>query len=144
MRSRLWRVGVPVALIALGTLLCGAPAQDVKTTDAGKAEEFKGKSFDLKERGRASIQLAFPADKEVTITVKSEKKTDVNLFVYDIANKKLVAKDDSPGPDCEVKLTPKEASKLTLVVANLGPGENRSTLKVSFGKAKDKKSKDKE
>jgi hypothetical protein len=33
-----------------------------------------------------------------------------------------------------VTFTPKEAGKYTLEVRNLGPGENRSTLKVSFRK----------
>ena len=61
--------------------------------------------------------------------MRSKEKTDINLFIYD-ADKKLVAKDDSPGPDCDVSFTPGEAGKLKLVVRNLGPGENRSTLKV--------------
>jgi hypothetical protein len=65
--------------------------------------------------------------------VKSVKKSDVNLFIYD-AKKKLVAKDDSPGPDCEVSFTPKKDGELTLVVRNLGPGKNRSTLKVKVSK----------
>ena len=133
MRSRLWRVVMPVALIALGTLLCGAPAQDVKATDAGKAEEFKGKTFDLKEKGKAAIKLTFPAGKKVSVTVRSDKQTDINLFVYDAA-KKVVAKDDSPGPSCDLTFTPKEAGPYTLEVSNLGPGDNRSTLKVDFSK----------
>lgn len=143
MHGKSWRASVPVALFALAALLCAAQAQDGKATDEGKAEEFKGKTFDLKEKGKAAITLTFPAGKRVTVTVKSEKKTDVNLFVYDVTAKKLVAKDDSPGPDCEVKFTPKEEGKLTLVLRNLGPGENRSTLKVRFGKGT-KKSEDKE
>jgi hypothetical protein len=135
MRGKLWQVGLPMALVALGTLLCGATAQDVKATDEGKAEAFKGKSFDLKEKGRAAIKLTFPAGKEVAVTVRSEKKTDVHLFVYDAA-KKVVAKDDSPGPTCDLTFTPKEAGSYTLEVRNLGPGDNRSTLKVDFGKKK--------
>jgi hypothetical protein len=125
------------ALAALCALLAlsGTPAQDTKTTDAGPAEQFKGKTFDLPEKGKAAVTLAFPAGREATVTVKGEKKTDVHLFVFDAAGK-TVAKDDSPGPDCEVKLTPKEAGKLTLEVRNLGPGANRAALKVSLGKGK--------
>jgi hypothetical protein len=126
-------VGLPVALVALGTLLCGAPAQDVKAIDAGKAEEFKGKTFDLKEKDKAAIKLTFPAGKKVSVTVRSEKESDINLFVYDAA-KKVVAKDDSPGPSCDLTFTPKESGAFTLEVRNLGPGSNRSTLKVDFGK----------
>jgi hypothetical protein len=74
------------------------------------------------------------------VTVKSEKETDIHLFVYDAA-KKVVAKDDSPGPSCELNFTPKTDGKYVLEVRNLGPGDNRSTLKVSFkkpGKSEDK------
>jgi hypothetical protein len=132
MRGKGWRVCGSAALVALAALLCGARAEDAKPTDEGKAEEFKGKTFDLKEKGRAAIMLAFPAGKEAAVSVRSEKKTDINLFVYD-ADKKVVAKDDSPGPSCDLKFTPKEAGKYTLEVQNLGPGDNRSTLKVKVG-----------
>jgi hypothetical protein len=134
MRGKSWRVGVLVALFAF-VVLAGVQAQGGKATDEGKAEEFKGKTFDLQAKGRAAIILAFSAGKRAVVTVKSKEKTDVNLFVLD-ADKKVVAKDDSPGPDCRVTFTPKEDCKLRLVVINLGPGENSSTLKVSFGKGK--------
>lgn len=124
---------VPVAVVTLGVLLAGARAEDDKATDGGKAEAFKSKTFDLKEKGKAAITLEFPAGKQASVTVRSEKKTDVHLFVYDV-NKKVVAKDDSPGPSCDLTFTPKTAGKYTLEVRNLGPGENRSTLKVTFGK----------
>jgi hypothetical protein len=133
MRERIWPWCFPVASVALATLLCAARAQDVKATDGGKAEEFKGKAFDLKEKGSAAIMLTFPAGKEASVTVRGDKKTDVHLFVYDAA-KKLVAKDDSPGPDCDLKFTPKTAGQFTLEVRNLGPGENRCMLKVEVSK----------
>jgi hypothetical protein len=137
MNGKSWQV---IVLAVLCTLLAlyGTRADDAKPTDEGKAEEFKGKTLDLEEKGKAAVVLAFPAGKEATVTVKGEKKTDIHLFVYDAAGKE-VAKDDSPGPDCEVKVTPKEAGKLTLEVRNLGPGANRAALKVEFGKAADKK-----
>jgi len=114
-------------------VLSGTWAEEAKPTDEGKAEAFKGKTFDLKEKGEAAITLTFPGGKRAVVTVKSEKKSDVNLFVYDAA-KKLLVKDDSPGPDCEVKFTPMADVKLTLVLRNLGPGANSSTLKVNVGK----------
>ena len=113
MDGKSWRVGALAALLAL-VVLCGTRAAEVKPTDEGNAEDFKGKTFDLKERGQAAITLTFPAGKKVTATVKSEKKSGVNLFVHDAA-KKVVAKDDSPGPDCEVTFTPADA------VAESGP-----------------------
>jgi hypothetical protein len=129
------RAGVLVALLVFVAQL-GTRAEDARATDGGKAEEFKGKTFDLKAAGRAAVTLAFPAGKTFSVTVRSEKKTDVHLFVYDSA-KKVVAKDDSPGPSCDLTFTPKAAGKFTLEVRNLGPGENRSTLKVALSTKKE-------
>jgi hypothetical protein len=127
-----WGACVLAALFGL-VVLCGAPAQETKPIDGGKAEEFKGKTFDLKEKGEAAILLTFPAGKKASVTLRGEKKTDVHLFVYD-ADKKVIAKDDSPGPDCDVDFTPKVTGKFTLVIRNLGPGANRVPLKVAVAK----------
>jgi hypothetical protein len=128
------RVGVAAALVALVGLLGGARADDIpKATDEGKAEDFKGKAYDVKEKGAVALALAFPAGKKAHLTIKSDKKSDVNLFVYDAAGKE-VAKDDSPGPDCDLTFTPKEAGKFTLVIRNLGPGDNKANLKVEVAK----------
>jgi hypothetical protein len=130
MNGKSWRVYVTAALFVLGTLYT-ARADDAKATDEGKAAEFKGKTFDLKDGGKVAFKLDFPAGKKATITVKGEKQSDIHLFVYDAA-KKQVAKDDSPGPDCLVTLTPKQAGALTIVVHNKGPGANRAAVKVAF------------
>ena len=132
MDRKSWRVYLGVALFGL-VVLSGTWAEEAKPTDEGKAEAFKGKTFDLKEKGEAAITLTFPGGKRAVVTVKSEKKSDVNLFVYDPA-KKLLVKDDSPGPSCDLTFTAKEAGKYTLEVLNKGPGANRSTLKVSLAK----------
>ena len=133
MDGKCWRVGGALAALLALVLLCGTRAEDAKEKDAGKAEDFKGKTFDLKEKGKASVTLAFPAGRKATVTVKSKEKSDVNLYVYDAA-KKVVAKDESPGPDCDVSFTPKEAGKYTLEVVNKGPGANSSTLTVKLAK----------
>jgi hypothetical protein len=125
------RAAVLTTLVALATMLCAARAQGPKPIDGGKAEAFKARSFELKEKGRAAVTLSFPAGKEAAVTIRSEKKTDVHLYVYDAA-RKVVAKDDSPGPSCDLKFTPREAGQYTLEVVNLGPGENHSTLKVEL------------
>jgi hypothetical protein len=105
----------------------------VKVADEGKAEAFKGKKLELKANTDAIFSLTFPAGKKVSISVKSDKKTDVNLFVYDGANKE-VAKDVSPGPDCLISFTPKEAGKFTFLVKNGGPAATTSTVSVAFDK----------
>ena len=127
-----WR-GCMVAVLFGFVVFCVASAQDTKPIDEGKAEEFKGKAYDVKEKGETAIQLTFSAGKKASITLRGEKKTDVHLFVYD-ANKKVVAKDDSPGPNCDVDFTPKKSGKFTLVIRNLGPGANRVPLKVEVAK----------
>jgi hypothetical protein len=126
-----WQVSSLAALFALA-VLCGVQAQDVKPSDEGKAADFKGKTFDLKEKGEAAIVLTCSAGKTVTATTKGEKETDVHLFIYS-ADKKEVGKDTSPGPKCEVKFTPAKDGKFKLLVRNLGPGANKVTLEVKVG-----------
>jgi hypothetical protein len=111
----------------------GAYGAKTAIPDEGKLEAFKGKKFNLKEKGEAAFMVSVAAGKEVTLTVSSEKKSDVNLFVYDLS-KKEIAKDVSPGPDCKVTFTPKDAAKVVVVIRNLGPGENSSTIKATVAK----------
>jgi len=132
MDGKSWRVCALGALFTL-VVLCAARAEDEKPIDGGKAEKFKGKAFDLKEKGKVKVVLTFPEGKKASVTVRSDKETDVHLFVYD-EDKKVVAKDDSPGPTCDLTFTPKKAGKYVVEVVNQGPGANRCTLKVEFGK----------
>ena len=127
-----WKVSALVALFALA-VLCAARAEEVKPSDEGKAEDFKGKTIDLKEKGEAAILLSCPAGKEVIATTKGEKETDVHLFVYGEDGKE-VGKDTSPGPKCEVKFKPAKDGKYRLRVRNLGPGANKVTLEVKVAK----------
>jgi hypothetical protein len=108
-------------------------AQDQKPSDEGKGADFKGKKYEMKEKGEVAILLSFVAGKEVIATTKGEKETDVHLFIYG-QDKKEVGKDTSPGPKCEVKFTPKADGKFMLLVRNLGPGANTVTLEVKTTK----------
>ena len=140
MHGKSWRAGVLLGLFAV-LMLCAAQALDARGGGKGKepikAEDFKGKTFNLKEKGKGRVTLIFTAGKPAHVTVKSKEKSDVNLFIYDSA-KKRVAKDDSPGPDCEVDFRPKEAGKYTIVIVNQGDEETTSTLRVRVGKKKKK------
>jgi len=127
-----WKVSALAALFTLAAL-CAARAEDVKPTDEGKAEDFKGKTFNLKEKGEVAILVSCPAGKEVTATTKGEKETDVHLFVYG-EDKKEVGKDTSPGPKCEVKFTPAKDGTYKLLVRNLGPGANKVTVELKVAK----------
>jgi hypothetical protein len=132
MKVKIWLacvVAMVCAVIVSGTTV----AQDTKPTDEGKGADFKSKKYDIKEKGEVAILLAFAAGKEVTVTTKGEKETDVHLFIYG-EDKKEVGKDTSPGPKCEVKFTPKADGKFKLLVRNLGPGANAVTLEVKAAK----------
>jgi hypothetical protein len=132
MISKNWQMGMLAVLFTL-IVLSGARGGDVKPTDEGKAAEFKGKTFDLKEKGEAAILLTCTAGKQITATTKGEKETDVHLFIY-AEDKKEVGKDTSPGPKCEVKFTPAKDGKFKFLVRNRGPGANKVTLEVKAAK----------
>ena len=132
MSWKTWRASTAAILFGFVVLL-GARAEEAKPKDEGKAEDYKSKAYDVKEKGEVAVLLTFPGGKKATLTVRCDKKSDVNLFVYNDA-KKEVAKDDSDGPDCDVTFTPKEDGTFKLVIRNLGPGDNRATLKVDVAK----------
>jgi hypothetical protein len=132
MISKNWQMGALAVLFTL-VVLSGARGGDVKPSDEGKAAEFKGKTFDLKEKGEAAILLTCTAGKEITATTKGAKETDVHLFIY-AEDKKEVGKDTSPGPKCEVKFTPAKDGKFKFLVRNRGPGANKVTLEVKAAK----------
>jgi hypothetical protein len=127
-----WQMCVLAVLFTLA-VLTGGRAGDAKPSDEGKAAKFKGKTFNLKEKGQAAILLTCTAGKEITATTKGTKETDVHLFIY-AEDKKEVGKDTSPGPKCEVKFTPAKDGKFKLLVRNRGPGANKVTLEVKVAK----------
>jgi hypothetical protein len=141
MNAKCWLICALVAMMAF-VVPCGMRAEDDKPKDDGKAEEFKGKTFDLAEGKTGKVVLIFPAGKKFKLTVKSEKDTDVNLFIKN-AKGKVKAKDDSPGPSCDLDFTSKKGGTYTIEVVNLGKGAKKSTLKVERAKKKEKP-KDKE
>jgi len=130
--GKILRTGEMAVIFTLA-VLSGVRADDATPTDEGMAAEFKGKTFDLKEKGEVAILLSCTAQDEVTATTKGPNETDVHLFVYD-NDKKEVGKDTSPGPKCEVKFTPAKDGKFKLMVRNLGPGANKVTLEVKVAK----------
>jgi hypothetical protein len=56
----------------------------------------------------------------------------VHLFVYDSSGAE-VAKDDSPGPKCSVKVTPAMDGQYKFVITNAG-GANTVTFNVMVAK----------
>ena len=136
---RLWRetrmksitrlVTVAAVMFAV-TILCSA--QDVKPADLGKGAAFNGKTIEMKDKEEVAYLLSFTAGKEFEATTNGPKNTDVHLFVYDTSGEQ-VAKDDSPGPRCSVKVTPKKDGQYKFVIKNAG-GDNTVTFKVKVAK----------
>ena len=123
MKSFTRLVTAVVAVMFAVATLC--PAQDVKPTDLGKGAAYK-------DKGEAAYLLAFTAGKEFEATTDGLKNTDVHLFVYDSSGAE-VAKDDSPGPKCSVKMTPKQDGQYKFVLKNTG-GANTVTFNVRVAK----------
>ena len=103
---------VVAVMVAVATL---CPAQDVKPTDLGRGAAFNGKKIEMKDKGEVAYLLSFTAGKEFEATTDRLKNTDVHLFVYDSSSAE-VAKDDSPGTKCSVKITPKQDGQYKFVV----------------------------
>jgi hypothetical protein len=130
MKSITRLVPAVVAVVFAVATLC--PAQDVKPTDLGKGAGFNGKKIEMKDKGEVAYLLSFAAGKEFEASTDGPKNTDVHLFVYDSSGAE-VAKDDSPGPKCSVKVTPTADGQYKFVITNAG-GANTVTFKVKVAK----------
>jgi hypothetical protein len=119
---------VAAVMFAVATL-CLA---QVKPTDLGKGAAFNGKKIEMKDKGEVAYLLSFTAGKEFEATTDGLKDTDVHLFVYDSSGGE-VAKDDSPGPKCSVKVTPTKDGQYKFVIKNAG-GANTVTFNVKVAK----------
>jgi hypothetical protein len=120
---------VVAVTLAVATLCL---AQDVKPTDLGQGTAFNGRKIQMKDKGEVAYLLSFTAGKEFEATTDGPKNTDVHLFVYDSSGAE-VAKDDSPGPKCSVKVTPTADGQYKFVITNAG-GANTVTFKVKVTK----------
>ena len=130
MKSITRLVTAAVAVMFAVATLC--PAQDVKPNDLGKGAAFNSKTTEMKDKGEVAYLLSFTAGKEFEATTDGLKNTDVRLFVYDSSGAE-VAKDDSPGPKCSVKVTPKQDGQYKFVIKNAS-GANTVTFNVKVAK----------
>jgi hypothetical protein len=130
MKSITRLVTAVLAIIFAVATVCAA--QDVKPTDLGKGAAFNGKKIEMKDKEEVAYLLSFTAGKEFEATTDGPKNTDVHLFVYDSSGAQ-VAKDDSPGPKCLVKVTPTKDGQYKFVITNAG-GANTVSFKVKVAK----------
>jgi len=136
MSGKFGRIGLLASLFAL-VVLCSTPAQEIKSTDEGKAGDYKGKSYDVKEKGDFAITLTFDSGTKATVTAKGDKKGDLSVAVYpgDTVNKdsKAVGKSDKAGQEATVTFNVDKSGKHTIVVHNAGDA-NKVSLKVDVAK----------
>src|ERR1700678_444205 len=130
MKSITRLVTAVLAVMFVVATLC--PAQDVKPIDLGKGTAFNSKKIEMKDKGEVAYLLSFAAGKEFEAPTDGPKKRDVHLFVYDSTGAQ-VAKDDSPGPKCSVKVTPTADGQYKFVITNAG-GANTVSFKVKVAK----------
>ena len=93
--------------------------------------------FEIEEKSKVAVLLTFAAGKEVTVTTKGDKQTDVHLFIYDGDNKE-VGKDTSPGPKCEVKFMPKKGGNVQAPRQERRPGVEQGHAGVKAAERDDK------
>ena len=116
------------AIFALATV-CLAQ-EHAKTTDLGNGAEFKGKTTEMKDKGRVAYVLSFKAGKQFEATTDGAEEHGRPSFVYDATGEE-VGKDGSPGPKCSVKVTPAQDGKYKFVITNAG-GDNTVMFKVNI------------
>ena len=130
MKSITRLVTAVVAVMFAVANLC--PAQDVTPKNLGKGAAFNGRKIEMKDNGEVAYLLSFTAGKEFVATTDGLENTNVHLFVYDSSGAE-VAKDDSPGPKCSVKVTPKNDGQYKFLIKNAG-GANTVTFNVKVAK----------
>ncbi len=74
-------------------------------------------TFNLRSGASTTRYVKFEAGKRVEIRVKSEKDSDVDLFVYD-RNGMLVAKDEEINKNCMVSFKPEATQTYSIRVVN--------------------------
>lgn len=90
-----------------------------------------GPSPDLRvpSKGTDTHEFTFRKGVKVTINVRGDGDTDLDLYVYDL-NDKLIAKDDDLTDNCVVAFTPEETAKYRVKVVNLGSVYNEYSITV--------------
>jgi hypothetical protein len=115
-------------VVLAGALGCGV----VGFAAGSKAGEgFGGPTPGLRvpAKGLDTHSFTFRRGARVTITVRGDGDTDVDLFVYD-ENGRLVAKDDDLTDVCVVAFTPEETGRFRVEVKNLGNVYNEYRMEI--------------
>ncbi len=94
------------------------------------------RTFDIRAGEKKTFNISFPAGKKAEIWITSERLTDIDIFVFDAANRK-VAQDVAFNKDCYVTFVPTQTQTYRIEVVNvnmggmLPVGNNRCTMKWS-------------
>lgn len=96
---------------------------------AGSGPQQPGNySVSLGAQRQDSRRFEFKSGVQYRITVTSDKNSDVDILIFDNGNR-IVAGDESIGPNSLVVWAPASAGSYRVDIRNLGPGGNRSHVK---------------
>lgn len=101
--------------------------------DWGKTADIK--PFDLAEMANKSFDVKLSQGKQAAVWVSSEKATDVDVFVF-APDGTEIAKDEHISKDAFVSFVPKASGSYRIEVRNLGPGDNRCSVKHTVAEKK--------
>lgn len=85
-------------------------------------------SVSLGAQRQDSRRFEFRSGVQYRITVTSDKNSDVDILIFDSSNR-IVAGDESIGPNSLVIWAPATAGSYRVDIRNLGPGSNRSQVR---------------
>ncbi len=84
-------------------------------------------TVNLNQNATDNRKFQFTAGSRITISVRSDFETDVDLYVYD-SRGALIAVDNGPQKDCFVNFRAPRTEWYRIELRNLGPGPNRSVV----------------
>jgi hypothetical protein len=120
-----------LAIIGLAVALAynfPAPTKNTGTTAVKDASSYTvdliGDPQGVHHNGFHTKGISLNTGDRITISVKSERQSDVDLFLTD-PNRTTVASDTSTSKDCAIQTTVSQTGLYTITVDNLGPGSNR-------------------
>jgi hypothetical protein len=106
------------------------PKTDPKTnpkTDPPKANPTFNTVSTVQAKGEITMKLRFQGGTLARFSLKGDGKTDVDVFVFDEANRKVV-EDIGATDRCECQWTPATPQVYRVVIRNLGTSPNRCSI----------------
>jgi hypothetical protein len=104
--------------------------EPAKATSGTYTVELESDPQGTKPNGINTKKVQFQAGTSVTIDVKTDAETNINLY-FDDSNGKQIASDASPGKNCTLTAAIPQTGTYSIVVDNLGPQNAKCTVTYS-------------